>query len=300
MDTSLTPTDLFSPSKARQQRAQAQDWAQIESWLRYKYAGRSIPTFERNEETLKALRALALANERADEERSLIERVEQDALKELQETDINPADAKILNTITSNLTPEGQRSLDALASTAIALETPNTDPETLAHTLIQHTTTASTLSNQLNHLQTLQSYLNTQLSSLRSDLQSLQSPAFTTPSSLPRQTTDWSRQTRLLRSKMREYEDKLATLPPPTPSSSITSIKPSDLASAAGLASLVEKERELVVLRERVEKLEEEVAQFRHLPTDKEAARKEVRKREVELDGLRRARDGLFEGLMEK
>lgn len=66
------------------------------------------------------------------------------------------------------------------------------------------------------------------------------------------------------------------------------------------MASLVEKERELVVLRERVEKLEEEVAQFRHLPTDKEAARKEVRKREVELDGLRRARDGLFEGLMEK
>jgi HAUS augmin-like complex subunit 1 len=85
MDTSLTPTDLFSPSKARQQRAQAQDWAHIESWLSYKYAGRSIPNFERNEETLKALRALATVNERADEERALIARVEREALKELEE-----------------------------------------------------------------------------------------------------------------------------------------------------------------------------------------------------------------------
>lgn len=86
MDTSLTPTDLFSPSKARQQRAQAQDWAHIESWLSYKYAGRSIPNFERNEETLKALRALATVNEHADEERALIARVEREALKELEET----------------------------------------------------------------------------------------------------------------------------------------------------------------------------------------------------------------------
>jgi HAUS augmin-like complex subunit 1 len=81
----LTPSDLFSPSKARQQRAQAQDWAHIDSWLSYKYSGRSVPTFERNEETLKVLRELSMANERADEERTVMQRLEREALKELDE-----------------------------------------------------------------------------------------------------------------------------------------------------------------------------------------------------------------------
>ena len=84
MDT-LTPSDLFSPSKARQQRAQAQDWAQIDSWLSYKYAGRTVPSFERNDATLKALRELSIANERADEERAIKERLEREALKELEQ-----------------------------------------------------------------------------------------------------------------------------------------------------------------------------------------------------------------------
>lgn len=84
----LTPQDLFSPSKARQQRAQAADWAQIDSWLSYKYAGRTVPTFERNEETLKVLRELSLANERADEERMVMEKVEREALKELEADEV--------------------------------------------------------------------------------------------------------------------------------------------------------------------------------------------------------------------
>jgi len=84
----LTPQDLFSPSKARQQRAQAADWAQIDSWLSYKYAGRTVPTFERNEETLKVLRELSTANERADEERIILERVEREACKELEEDEV--------------------------------------------------------------------------------------------------------------------------------------------------------------------------------------------------------------------
>lgn len=81
----LTPSDLFSPSKARQQRAQAQDWAHIDSWLSYKYNGRTVPTFERNEETLRILRDLSNANERADEQRAIMQRVEREALKELDE-----------------------------------------------------------------------------------------------------------------------------------------------------------------------------------------------------------------------
>lgn len=84
----LSPQDLFSPSKARQQRAQAADWAQIDSWLSYKYAGRTPPTFERNEETLKVLRELASANERADEARMVADRVDREAVKELGESEV--------------------------------------------------------------------------------------------------------------------------------------------------------------------------------------------------------------------
>ncbi len=81
----LSPTAFFSPSKAKQQRAQAQDWAHVETWLSHKYRGRSIPPFERNEATLSALLALAAANERADEEAELLRRVQEEALKELEE-----------------------------------------------------------------------------------------------------------------------------------------------------------------------------------------------------------------------
>lgn len=84
MDIKLTPSDLFSPSKARQHRAQAHEWAAVDSWLSAKYSGRPVPAFERNDETLKALLALAAANERADDEAALIERLEGSALAELR------------------------------------------------------------------------------------------------------------------------------------------------------------------------------------------------------------------------
>lgn len=75
----------FSPSKARQQRAQAKDWEYVQSWLEKKFAPKPIPSFERNDETLKALLELASFNDAADEERALISDVHESALKELQE-----------------------------------------------------------------------------------------------------------------------------------------------------------------------------------------------------------------------
>lgn len=76
---------LFSPSKARQQQAQAKDWIFVDSWLSKKYHPKPVPNFERNEDTLQALMTLVAFNERADEEQLLLERVENEALRELQE-----------------------------------------------------------------------------------------------------------------------------------------------------------------------------------------------------------------------
>ncbi|KAF2000991.1 hypothetical protein P154DRAFT_545272 [Amniculicola lignicola CBS 123094] len=294
----LTQADLFSPSKARQQRLQAQDWAQIDSWLSYKYAGRTVPTFERNEETLKVLRELSMANERADEERTVHERLEREALKQLEkdEESRNPDDKEILETITAHLTSEGSAALHALASTTVALNTPNTSPETIAHMLIQHTVTGQNLKNHIQHIQTLQAYLQTQHSLLRRQLSELQSnPAFTTPANLPRQTTDTVRQTKHLRSKIREYEDKLSSL---QSSQSRVNKSPRDVSSSDAIMEMLEQQQSLDELRERVEGLEKEVDVFGGLPADKEAARKEVGRLEVELDQARRRRDGKFEELV--
>jgi hypothetical protein len=70
-DGSLSASALFSPSKARQQRALAQDWAHVDTWLSTQYGGR-IPSFERNDETLRELLSLVAANERAGEEDELM------------------------------------------------------------------------------------------------------------------------------------------------------------------------------------------------------------------------------------
>jgi len=80
----VLPSAFFSPSKAKQQRAQAQDWQHVDAWLASKYQGRSVPLFERNEETLKALLALVAVNEKADEERDLLWNVQKESLSELQ------------------------------------------------------------------------------------------------------------------------------------------------------------------------------------------------------------------------
>lgn len=71
-----------------------------------------------------------------------------------------------------------------------------------------------------------------------------------------------------------------------------------NMASAEAINEMLEQQKALDELRERVEGVEREVADFAGLPADKEAARKEVGKLEVRLDEVRRRRDELFEGLV--
>src|SRR5579862_8401240 len=84
MASQWSPGAIFSPSQARQQQAQAKDWNYIDTWLSAKYSSKSAPPFERNNETLKALLALASWNEGVDEERTLVAKVEAKALEELK------------------------------------------------------------------------------------------------------------------------------------------------------------------------------------------------------------------------
>jgi HAUS augmin-like complex subunit 1 len=72
------------------------------------------------------------------------------------------------------------------------------------------------------------------------------------------------------------------------------------IGSAEAIGDMLEQQKALDELRDRVEVLEREVGEFAGLPADREAARKEVGKLEVRLDEVRRRRDELFEGLVGK
>ena len=71
-----------------------------------------------------------------------------------------------------------------------------------------------------------------------------------------------------------------------------------NIGSAEAIGEMLDQQKALDELRERVEGLEGQVAEFAGLPADKEMARKEVAKLEVRLDEVRRKRDDLFEGLV--
>ncbi|KAI1804612.1 hypothetical protein F4811DRAFT_268167 [Daldinia bambusicola] len=83
---------IFSPSVARAAASTAKDWSYVDTWLRSVFSnsspsssrGSRPPHFERNPETLKALLALAAANEAADDHREQLFRVEQAALDEIR------------------------------------------------------------------------------------------------------------------------------------------------------------------------------------------------------------------------
>ena len=285
----LLPSALFSPSKAAQQRAQAQDWHHVDTWLASKYQGRSVPQFERNEDTLKAFLALVAANEKADEERDILWSLQKEALADLKSQDTKSNDTSaptsILSSLSDSLSPDAKTSLDALATTAITLDVPSADPQSIAKSIIVQTQTSQTLSQTLLRVTALQRRLENELMSLRSQITELRSPAFQAPLSLQRQTLEWNRNTKQLRTKISEYTERLASL---------------DGKDNGLIEDLVKREKGVMELGERVKQLEAQVEAYKGLPKDRDAARREVEKASKELAGLQRQRDKMFEELVEK
>ncbi|KAF1982065.1 hypothetical protein K402DRAFT_407971 [Aulographum hederae CBS 113979] len=309
MDATLSPSALFSPSKAAQQRAQAQDWHHVDTWLSSKYPGRSVPSFERNEDTLAALIALAGANERADEERELVWAIEKAALKDLtdEETAKNAKNANsvhqpVLPAILSQLPGAGQEHLESLSALSVAANAPSSSANAIAHAVVAQTTTFHTLSQHLAHLTALHSYLQNHIQGLRLLLSDVKGEQFKPPRELPKQTADWTRNTKILKGKIREYEERLANLtsgPMPGPSPR----KGGDVAFGgkdATLGKLAELEESILDLRNEVQLVEKDVRRYEDLPPSMSQARKKVELKELELNKLRDKRDRLFEALVER
>ncbi|KAK8229818.1 hypothetical protein HDK77DRAFT_415337 [Phyllosticta capitalensis] len=308
----LSPDALFSPSKAAQQRAQAHDWRHVETWLSALYPNQRLPAFERNDETLKALMAMAAANERADEEGRLLEQLEDEVREELlgdetamihdqkQNTnnDIEKNTDALTTTIASSVSPTGLRALSFLSILSSSLNPATTyHAPSLAHVLIAHSTSQAALAAHSESLHHLRLQLAATLLSLRRTHDALATdPALAPHAALPRQTADFARQTKHLVPKLREYEERLAGLAANSGTHLLSS--PLNPFSAAALSQLLAQTDELAALRRGVERLEGQVRAFRDLPADRDGARRVVRAREDTLRQLRAERDGAFEGLV--
>lgn len=277
---------LISPTKARQAAIQAKDWAYVNSWLNRKYAPHPVPAFERNEDTLKTLLAIAAANDAADEEASLFHRAREEVVRALKERE-KAEDARkrdILEDIEARLDSQGEESLNDLAETVVLLGDSSTAVTELAHAFIELTRDEFELANQVQHVQALQQYLDNEMALVQEEIETLKShPAYETPSDLTSQTVEWTRSAKLLGAKIAEYRDK------------ITSLQRSVRIDGPTIETVAEEEQNVLRLKETVKQLESRIKSYRDLPPDLGDARNEYKRLEKELGRLTRERDDLFE-----
>jgi HAUS augmin-like complex subunit 1 len=280
----LSPSAIFSPSVARQQLAAAKDWNYIDSWLSSKFSGKT-PPFERNNDTLKALLALAALNESTDEERDLLARAEAKALQDLQAN--QEADSNTQLSIEESLTREGQTSLEALSNLSVALNQPTPDTEKLGRKIIDLQVAEYDLEQASDRVSILENHLNTELAKINKLVEELQSDAYQPPADLTKQTIEYQRKSKVLASKLPELREKVASLSAKegAPKVTIQDVKAEE-----------EKFKELMAT---VKDLEAQVKSYHGLPQDSDLARLELESLRVELRDLSRHRDSMFESLVE-
>jgi HAUS augmin-like complex subunit 1 len=281
---------LASPTKARQAAIQAKDWAYVNSWLSRQYAPKPVPPFERNEDTLKVLLTLAASNDAADEEallqhhareeaRELYKRQKERARKDAHER----RKSEILEEVELCLEPKGRQDLDDLAKSAVALgNTLNPDPTELGQSIVELTVEEFDVQEQVAKVDTLHRYLEKELSLLQAKLNELKSDkAYETPSDIQSSTSEWTRNTKTLGTKLGEYQDRIAYLERNQP-------------KGPTIEELMAGEKEVIQLGETVKALELRVKTFHDLPNDVSGARIRYKELERELDRLTRQRDNMF------
>ncbi|PWY88465.1 hypothetical protein BO70DRAFT_331956 [Aspergillus heteromorphus CBS 117.55] len=281
---------LVSPAKARQAAIQAKDWAYVNSWLGRQYAPNPIPNFERNDDTLRTLLALAAANDAADEEATVLHQAREEAVRQFKagEEMEEKQKTEILDEVEMSLDDNGTRSLEDLAQTTAVLGALSSETRDLGQSIIELTKEEFGVQEQLSKVQTLHSYLETELATLREQLMDLKTnEAFETPANLPAQTAEWTRGTKLLNAKVGEYQDKIASLQ-------------RNQSKGPTLEEVIAEEESVTKMLEAVKTLQTRVAMFHDLPKDIPGARSRYKELERELDELTLQRDGMFEKLVDR
>ncbi|MCJ1305994.1 hypothetical protein MMC08_008811 [Hypocenomyce scalaris] len=286
MDSS--PDPLLSPSKAAQALSISRSWSHINSFLAPLFHPKPVPTFERNEATLNALLALASHSEDLTEQHTLLSKAKAEALHGLHESANHDPDAHIIDAIERSLTREGHQALDSLATLSTVFGSLSSDPGDMAVSIVKITTSEFETEQQFQRVDALQKHLEAEQVRLLAQLEILRASELQTPSTLVQQTSEWTRGTKQLNMKLREYKERVARL------EKTTGGEPE-----IGIRDIGVKEKGIRVQEERVQGLEGKVEAFKGLPADKELALLDVERARSDLEELTRRRDSLFEALME-
>lgn len=291
---------IFSPSIARIAASTARDWSYVDSWLSSKFpSSSSVPSFERNPETLKALLAIASANEQADEERNLLCQAEASALKELEDANGGSARSQgkitqhqlrdgLLAAVEDELPTEGQTALNALASSATTLGIANPDPETLARRMLTLQTNILEMEQMKIRVEILQRHLETELATSEHFLRCLQSDNYNPSEVLPKENLDMQRRLKAASAQLPNLQDRVAQL-----AASVEINHPS-------INDIAREEEDYLGLLSRKQDLDAQLAVFQGLPSDPDRARAELEGLRHQLRGVTSRRDQVFEGLVEQ
>lgn len=281
---------LVSPAKARQHAIQAKDWAYVNSWLSRQYAPKPVPHFERNEDTLRILLALAAANDTADEEATLLHRAREEAVREFrarEDTEDKNKD-ELLDEVEYCLDENGTRDLDDLAETTTTLGALSTETTDLGQSIIELTKDEFDTQDQVSRVEMLRRYLEKELATLQEQLEKLRSDkAYEVPPDLPSLTAEWTKGTKLLAAKIGEYQDRIASMERNRP-------------RGPTIQELMEEEENVIRIKETVMMLEGRVRAFHDLPKNIEGARSQYKQLELELGQLTQQRDRMFGSLVRK
>lgn len=206
-----SPAKIFSPTTTRHQVQLAKDWAYIDTWLSTRHPG-PLPPFERNPTTLKALLALAAANESADEERALEKSVKQKTLTALQKLDPGGGDS-VVAALEERLTPDGTRALNSIALLSVALGCTSTSPRRLAEGLVDLSRCEFGIARETARVEGVRRGLQRELEGLRVRLRRVESGGeYKVPAELAGQAAEWMRTTRHLQRKTEDYEERVEAL----------------------------------------------------------------------------------------
>ncbi|KAH9210095.1 hypothetical protein DL95DRAFT_393783 [Leptodontidium sp. 2 PMI_412] len=284
----LSPSAIFSPSVARQQQAAAKDWNYVDNWLSTKFNGKTPPPFERNNDTLKALLALAALNDTADEERDLLARAEAKALQDLQAKEEAGPHTELIHSLEESLTREGQTSLNILSSLSVTLNQPVTSIEKLGRSILDLQVTSYDLDQASERVSILEAHLINELDSINALIGDLQGDDYQPSSDLTKQTIDYQRRAKALSAKLPELRDGVA---------SISAVSGNLKITVQGVKLEEDKFKSMM---ETVKDLEAQVKSYHGLPQDTDLARLELESLRIELRDLTLQRDSMFEGLVER
>lgn len=270
---------LFSPSKAKAQQARARDWAAVDAWLVRKY-GDNAPVFERNEATLGALMELAAFNDDRDESQALLDRVAKSCHQMLSRNGIAKTENEFFGNCIHGIDEE---LLDSLARTELLLGT--SQMSTMAGDAQYLTAQVYAEQQTLLHCQTQQATVVQERVRLESILTELSSDDFKIPEDYAGKTQANVRNAKQLRSKISEYEDRLAGSQGPH-------------TERHSLSGLIAHEDRLAKEQSRMQEALSELAATKDFPTDKAAAGRTLDTTKDELRALLVERDRLFEGMV--